>query len=51
MKIIIFFILASFWQCSPLFNTRVVLRRLVSTGAKRRGKRAIEVCWMMLLNR
>lgn len=28
---------------SPLFNTRVVLRRLVSTGAKRRGKRAIEV--------
>ncbi|KAH6784056.1 OBP3-responsive protein 1 [Perilla frutescens var. hirtella] len=28
---------------SPLFNTRVVLRRLVSTGAKRRGKRTIEV--------
>ncbi|XP_047966832.1 probable plastid-lipid-associated protein 14, chloroplastic [Salvia hispanica] len=28
---------------SPLFNTRVVLRRLVSTGAKRRGKRAIQV--------
>ncbi|PIN20511.1 Protein kinase PCTAIRE [Handroanthus impetiginosus] len=28
---------------SPLFNTRVVLRQLVSTQAKRRGKRAIEV--------
>ncbi|XP_042002320.1 probable plastid-lipid-associated protein 14, chloroplastic isoform X1 [Salvia splendens] len=28
---------------SPLFNTRVVLRRLVSTGAKHRGKRAIQV--------
>ncbi|XP_020548737.1 probable plastid-lipid-associated protein 14, chloroplastic isoform X2 [Sesamum indicum] len=28
---------------SPLFGTRVVLRRLVSTQAKRRGKRAIEV--------
>ncbi|KAI3458017.1 hypothetical protein Pfo_014680 [Paulownia fortunei] len=28
---------------SPLFNTRVVLRRLVSTQAKRRGRRAIEV--------
>ncbi|XP_057798706.1 probable plastid-lipid-associated protein 14, chloroplastic isoform X2 [Salvia miltiorrhiza] len=27
---------------SPLFNTRVVLRRLVSTGAKRRGRRAIQ---------
>ncbi|KAK4480497.1 hypothetical protein RD792_013572 [Penstemon davidsonii] len=28
---------------SPLFNTRVVLRRLVSIQAKRRGRRAIEV--------
>ncbi|GER46706.1 obp3-responsive gene 1 [Striga asiatica] len=28
---------------SPLFNTRVILRQLVSTQAKRRGKRAIEV--------
>ncbi|KAK6135202.1 hypothetical protein DH2020_031047 [Rehmannia glutinosa] len=28
---------------SPLFNTRVVLRRLVSNQAKRRGRRAIEV--------
>ncbi|KAG8381153.1 hypothetical protein BUALT_Bualt06G0092800 [Buddleja alternifolia] len=28
---------------SPLFNTRVVLRRLASTLAKRRGRRAIEV--------
>ncbi|XP_051137955.1 probable plastid-lipid-associated protein 14, chloroplastic [Andrographis paniculata] len=28
---------------SPLFNTRVVLRQLISPRAKRRGKRAIEV--------
>ncbi|KAK4384857.1 putative plastid-lipid-associated protein 14, chloroplastic [Sesamum angolense] len=28
---------------SPLFGTRVVLRQLVTTQAKRRGKRAIEV--------
>ncbi|KAK4431341.1 putative plastid-lipid-associated protein 14, chloroplastic [Sesamum alatum] len=28
---------------SPLFGTRVVLRRLVTTQAKRRGRRAIEV--------
>ncbi|CAA0824677.1 Probable plastid-lipid-associated protein 14-chloroplastic [Striga hermonthica] len=28
---------------SPLFNTRVVLRQLVSNQAKRRGRRAIEV--------
>ncbi|CAI0412850.1 unnamed protein product, partial [Linum tenue] len=27
----------------PLYNTRVVLRRLTSTQAQRRGKRAIEV--------
>lgn len=30
-------------SCSPLYNTRVVLRRLTSTQAQRRGKRAIEV--------
>ncbi|CAN1267713.1 Probable plastid-lipid-associated protein 14, chloroplastic [Linum perenne] len=29
--------------CSPLYNTRVVLRRLTSVQAQRRGKRAIEV--------
>ncbi|CAA3026298.1 probable plastid-lipid-associated 14, chloroplastic isoform X1 [Olea europaea subsp. europaea] len=29
--------------CSPLYNTRVVLRRLISAQAKRRGRRAIEV--------
>ncbi|KAL2556240.1 putative plastid-lipid-associated protein 14 [Forsythia ovata] len=28
---------------SPLYNTRVVLRRLISAQAKRRGRRAIEV--------
>ncbi|CAL1409684.1 unnamed protein product [Linum trigynum] len=30
-------------ETSPLYNTRVVLRRLTSTQAQRRGKRAIEV--------
>ncbi|XP_048326603.1 probable plastid-lipid-associated protein 14, chloroplastic isoform X2 [Ziziphus jujuba] len=30
-------------NCSPLYNTRVVLRRLTSAQAQRRGKRAIEV--------
>nr|TKS17340.1 hypothetical protein D5086_0000014240 [Populus alba] len=31
------------WNCSPLHNIKVVLRKLVSTQAKRRGMRAIEV--------
>ncbi|KAG6745594.1 hypothetical protein POTOM_050092 [Populus tomentosa] len=31
------------WNCSPLYNIKVVLRKLVSTQAKRRGKRAMEV--------
>ncbi|EPS69243.1 hypothetical protein M569_05523, partial [Genlisea aurea] len=30
-------------QCSPLYNARVVLRRLLTNQAKRRGRRAIEV--------
>ncbi|XP_031260103.1 probable plastid-lipid-associated protein 14, chloroplastic isoform X2 [Pistacia vera] len=30
-------------DCSPLYNTRVVLRRLTSFHAQRRGRRAIEV--------
>lgn len=33
-----------FILCSPLYNTRVILRQLYSTQAQRRGKRAIEVC-------
>lgn len=31
------------WNCSLLYNSRVVLRRLMSAQAQRRGKRAIEV--------
>ncbi|KAL9374751.1 hypothetical protein Peur_031630 [Populus x canadensis] len=31
------------WNCSPLHNIKVVLRKLVSTQAKCRGMRAIEV--------
>ncbi|KAM6586601.1 hypothetical protein CsatA_009206 [Cannabis sativa] len=30
-------------NCSPLYGSRVVLRRLISAQAQRRGKRAIEV--------
>ncbi|EOY23515.1 OBP3-responsive gene 1 isoform 1 [Theobroma cacao] len=30
-------------SCSPLYNSRVVLRRLTSARAQRRGRRAIEV--------
>ena len=35
-------------NCSPLYNIKVVLRKLVSTQAKRRGMRAIEV-WDFVL--
>lgn len=39
-------------NCSPLYGSRVVLRRLTSAQAQRRGKRAIEVggvCTQFLL--
>jgi len=36
------------WNGSPLYNIKVVLRKLVSTQAKRRGMRAIEV-WGFVL--
>jgi hypothetical protein len=36
------------WNCSPLDNIKVVLRKLVGTQAKRRGMRAIAV-WGFVL--
>ena len=33
-------------NCSSLYNTRVVLRKLTSVQAQRRGKRAIEVSYI-----
>ena len=38
-----------FLLSSPLHNSRVVLRRLSSAQAQRRGKRAIEVCGLSIL--
>jgi hypothetical protein len=36
------------WNCSPLYNIKVVFGKLISTQAKRRGMRAVEV-WGFVL--